>query len=199
MTCLTPVSDRQEEWESGPQAGALASIPVSAVARQLDATGTARDSRRGAATVATGLHGVSRVLFFWGESPEGCCRCCWRLAPAPVCWRNSKWWCSAAPQPRHGGQPPAHGRGRRGPAQKLPQVSWQRGKKTRTRRRKHRAPRNRTPGPRRQGCQGRRRASTERAAAPLGSRSGVTNGRFRDACLNTNWFAVCRRAGTGNQ
>src|ERR1039458_10189275 len=53
--------------------------------------GTARtttgDSRRGAATAATGLYKVSTVLFLLGEAAEGCCRCCRAAVPAPVCRR----------------------------------------------------------------------------------------------------------------
>jgi hypothetical protein len=49
--------------------------------------------------------GFQGAFSFWGEAAGACSRCCWAAAPAPVCWPNSKWWCSAAPQPRHGRQP----------------------------------------------------------------------------------------------
>ena len=89
------------------------------------------------ATAATGLHGVSRVLFFLGR---GCGRLvagvAGRLAPAPVGWRierergKQQLVGSVAPQPSHRGQATANGpEGRRGPAQKLPPASRQRGKK----------------------------------------------------------------------
>ena len=41
-----------------------------------------------------------------GEAAGVCCRCCLEAAPAPVCWRNSKWWCSAAPQLKPRGSQP---------------------------------------------------------------------------------------------
>ena len=77
--------------------------------RRLGGTATTAtgDSRRSTGNAANRSAGASRVLFFVGEAAGVCCRCCLEAAPAPVCWRNSKWWCSAAPQlkPR-GSQPP---------------------------------------------------------------------------------------------
>ena len=49
---------------------ALTSVPAGTTARRT-ATGTTRESRCGAATAATGLHGVSRVLSFLGEAAGG--------------------------------------------------------------------------------------------------------------------------------
>src|ERR1019366_9048119 len=75
------------------------------------ATGTTRDSRRGTATAATGLHGVSRVVFLFGGDCGGLLPVLAGLAPAPVCRRNSKWWCSATPT----ATPPVGVNGRTGP------------------------------------------------------------------------------------
>jgi len=91
--------DRQQRWGgAGVRSGKH---------RRLGGTATTAtgDSRRSTGNAANRSAGASRVLFFVGEAAGVCCRCCLEAAPAPVCWRNSKWWCSAAPQPRHGRQP----------------------------------------------------------------------------------------------
>jgi hypothetical protein len=68
------------------------------------------------ATAATGLHGVSRVLFFLEEAAEGLLPVLPGLAPAPVGWRivrergKQQLVGSVAPQPSHRGQPTPHTR-----------------------------------------------------------------------------------------
>ena len=131
---------------------ALLSVPAGTAVRrgpprQPPATpGTAR------ATAATGLHGVSRVLFFLGEAAGACSRCCRAAAPAPVCWRiereRGKRQPGRPPQPSHAGSRPRT-------AQKdgevrhrnFPRPPGSAGRSRRTRRRKHRAPRHWTPRP----------------------------------------------------
>jgi hypothetical protein len=63
-----------------------------------------------------------------------------------VCWRNSKWWCSAAPQPRHGRQPTRARPKKDGEARRrnFPRPPGSTGT---SRRPRHRAPRKPTRGP----------------------------------------------------
>jgi hypothetical protein len=111
---------------------------------------TTRDSRRGAATAATGLPGFPGCFLFWGRLREARCRCCWAAGPAPVCWRirggARETAAGRTPQlkPRRAGTPRTaqkDGEARRRTFPRPP------GRAARRRSPRHRAPRKPTRGP----------------------------------------------------
>jgi hypothetical protein len=158
----------------------MVSVPANTAARQSDATGTSRDSppeRHGQRRQRV-CRGFQGAFSFWGEAAGACSRCCWAAAPAPVRWRIElgKQQPGGPPQPGHSrGQPPAHGPGgRRGPAQKtspgLPAAPEEVGAAADT---EHRGSRHHDH--RRQGCQGRRTATTVGAPAPVAAPAAPTH------------------------
>src|ERR1017187_1779401 len=133
-------------------AAALASVPAGTPAsegppQEPPATsGTARQRRQ---RVCTGFPGC---FPFWGRLWEGCCRCCWGwlllLCAGELSGSVGN---GSRVEHRHAaGKPrgqPTGAPGRRGPAQRnFPRPADSAGR-SRSPRRRHRAPRNRTPGP----------------------------------------------------
>src|ERR1039458_8567238 len=131
----------QHTGAGGSGGAVLASVPARRGRLGGTATTTTRDSRRGTGNGGNGFARASRVLFFLGEAAGGALA----VLPGLVLLLCAGETASGGAPPRHshatGGSQPAHGPRRTArPAQKLPQASWPRRKKTRPHRHRRKCP-----------------------------------------------------------
>src|ERR1035437_7775103 len=83
---------------TGSRCGAaLASVPANTAASEGPPRPPPATPGAARATPPTGLPGLPGCFSLWGRLRGVVAGVAGRLLLSPVCWRNSKWWCSATP------------------------------------------------------------------------------------------------------